>query len=200
MAKFEALNGVKALVLSYIERDEKGAITRDQTIPFNQGVISRDYVRPANLITESEDKIRFLRKHKGNEANGGIRFREIVENQAAKPAIEAKPKPVAADLPKHAPAAAIVTDLPKQAVVEPEPVAEPVEDKPFVFPDDLAAAPVEPATASSANDYPEANTVQEASAVLRRLFPELTTLETNNKKKVFDVAASKNVTFSNLKP
>lgn len=185
MAKFEALNGVKTLVLSFIERDEKGAIVRDQTIPFNIGVISRDYSRPANLITEDEARIKFLRNHKGNEANGGIRFREIVEKQNIKPKAKTEEKSI--ELPKHAPTAAVVTELPK------------LEDD-FVFPDDLAETPeaTEEKALNENTDYPYVTTAQEAGLLLRTLFPELKARDVSPKAKALEVAASKKITFSNL--
>lgn len=65
------------------------------------------------------------------------------------------------------------------------------EEKEFVFPDDLAESP----TASS---YPEATTVQAASAILRGLFTELKSRDTSTREKVIEVATGKGISFPNL--
>ena len=180
MAKFEALYGVTSLIVPFIERDEKGKIIRDQSIVFNQGMTLKDKVIPANYLTNDPDKIKYLKANGGNEANGGFSFKEIIVESKPAPAAKANPASVDAPKPKHAPAAAVVTELPA------------LEDD-FIFPDDLAESP-----STGKTDYPEANTAQEASAVLRGLFPELTTRDTSSKAKIKAFIADKNITFSNL--
>lgn len=182
MVKFEALDGATALIVPFIERDEKGQIVRDQSIPFNQGISLRDKTIPAYIIPTDPDQIKFLRAYKGNQANGGYSYREIKEAQASKPATEAKSNATPVDLPKHAPAA-VVTELPNLEEA----------DKEFVFPDDLAETP-DPGS----KDYPDVTTAQEASVILRSLFPELTVRDTSSKAKIKAFIADKNITFSNL--
>lgn len=177
MANFEALYDTTALIVPFIERDEKGQIIRDQSIVFNKGMALKDKVIPANYLTNNPDEIRYLKANGGNEANGGFSFKEIIE--ATKATTEAKTKPVAVEPQKNIPSA-VVTEMPK------------LEDD-FVFPDDLAETP-DPGS----KDYPDVNTAQEASAVLRSLFPELTVRDTNSKAKIKALIESKNITFSNF--
>ena len=48
------------------------------------------------------------------------------------------------------------------------------------------------------SSYPEATTVQAASAILRGLYPELKSRDTNTKEKVLEVATGKGISFPNL--
>ena len=175
MAKFEALYGATQLIVPFIERNEAGQVIRVQSIVFNTGLSLKDKIIPANYSTNDQDTIKYLRAYGGNEANGGFSFKEIKEASTSKPVAEAKTP------------AAVVAEVP--------PLKEEAKED-FVFPDDLAESPE--ADESQAQDYPDVTTAQEAGAILRTLFPELTTRDTGSKAKIKSLIKDKNITFSNL--
>lgn len=65
------------------------------------------------------------------------------------------------------------------------------EDGDFILPDDVDEIQAE-------SSYPEATTVQAASAILKGLYPELKSRDTNTKEKVLEVATDKGISFPNL--
>jgi hypothetical protein len=183
MNKFIALGNIKSLIIPFIERDEKGQVVRDQSIVFNKGVKSRNTFSPANIIVSDPSTLDYLRKYKGNEANGGKTFREVIEKKtevakAAVPTVEKATKTEA-------------------VTVAPTPAKQ--EETEFVFPDDLAESPVvEESNPTENTAYPEVTTVQEAGFVLRNLDNTLKTRDTNNKDKVLALAVKHRITFPNL--
>jgi hypothetical protein len=168
MPKFQAMEDMLHLVIPFIERDEKGQVVRDQTIIFNSGI----KVGKTKVIPASisiPDSDTSALKYM--RAYGG---NEANGGTSFREIVEKKSevvKTVAKLEPK---------------VVAPEKPAE--ETK----------AETEESEGLDASDYPEATTVQAAASVLRKLFPELTSRDVNNKDKVLNVAASKNISFSNL--
>jgi hypothetical protein len=164
MKKFEALYNMTALVVPFIVKSDTGAIIRDQTIVFNQGSTTKQGTTPASLMTNDPEVIKYLQAYGGNEANGGISFREVVEKKSEVKAEKSAPKEIAPEPPKEEGTEA-GTDIGE----------------------------------GESNAYLEATTVQAAGNILKGLFEELTSRDVNNKEKVLAVAASKNISFPNLK-
>jgi len=170
MAKFQAMMDMLHLVVPFIERDGKGQILRDQTITFNTGNRVKNKVYPATFSTNDPEVIKYLRAYGGNQANGGASFREIVDESAPKKA-EAK----------KAPETVSVNEAVNEVTVNESEEENAEEEK------------------TSATEYPDVTTAQQAGIVLRGLFPGLTARDTNNKEKIFKLAEEKGISFPNLK-
>ena len=173
MTKFEALYGLKSLNVPYIIRDENDQVIIDQTITFNQGINNGRNLVPAYFFTNDESKIAFLRAFPGNEANGGIIFKEVKSETAPKAKAEKK---------VTEPVAPTADESVAEPTAEEEPVAE-------------ATEPTESATLVD-NDV---ETVQQGSSLLRGMFSELKAKDTKTKEQVLAIAKAKNISFPNLK-
>lgn len=194
MAKFEALHGLKDLVVPWIEKDETGKIIRDQSVTFKKGLRNNKEVIPASLITTEPDLLKHLRSYGGNEKNGGSSFREII-TEAVKETVKAKTEPVAA---KPTPEPTPEPEAPKAP--EPTPTPEPVQDPEPVQEPQPVQDP-EPASTEAKTEgkvFEEPTTVQAASAVLGELFPDIKSRDRNSREKVDAIAAANNISFPNL--
>jgi hypothetical protein len=168
MPKFQALFNIKSLSVPFVVKDDEGNIIHDESINFNSGLNSAKGFIPAFYHTSDKDKLAYLRAYPGNLANGGSSFEEVEQE-----------KPVVKKV------------VPAVKAVEPAPVAEPV----------VAEAPVLEEAKPEAGEtqvFEDVTTVNEASSILRDMFPELKVRDVNTRDKVFAFSASKNLSFPNL--